>query len=211
MENINRYLKFSENWDPNDPKHLVLALIESGDHVLDVGCSYGSFAKRLVQKGCVVDGVENYPPAIKVAKSIHNEIYEIDLNNYSELSKVIKKYDVISFLDVLEHCIDPSEVLSELKKNLTPKGKIYISVPNIVNLIDRISILRGRFEYEEYGVMDKTHVRFFTRKTAIQLVADHFGSVRCIGYTPRHPLLKPFLRFRPTLFAMQFIIEGKNH
>ena len=204
-----RYLEFSKKWDPNDPKHKVLTYIKNGESVLDVGCSYGSFGKRLIETGCECDGVENYKPAIDVAKTILETVHQIDLNDTQGLGRITKQYDAITFLDVLEHCIDPNKVISTLKKNLKSDGRVYVSLPNIVNFIDRWHILCGRFDYQEYGVMDKTHLRFFTKKTAIQLVRNNFSYVRCVAYTPRHPVLKPIVKFWPTLFAMQFIIEGK--
>jgi 2-polyprenyl-3-methyl-5-hydroxy-6-metoxy-1,4-benzoquinol methylase len=208
-DDAERYLEFSKKWDPNDPKHTVLTYINVGESVLDVGCSYGSFGKRLIEMGCECDGVEFYQPAIDLAKTILQTVYQIDLNDAQGLGRITKLYDAITFLDVLEHCIDPDKVLSTLNKNLKPSGKVYVSLPNIANFIDRWQILRGRFDYQEYGVMDKTHLRFFTKKTAIQLVGNHFKSVRCVAYTPRHPVLKPVVKLWPTLLAMQFIIEGR--
>ena len=176
-DDAERYLEFSKKWDPNDPKHTVLTYINVGESVLDVGCSYGSFGKRLVEMGCECDGVEFYQPAIDKAKTILQTVHQIDLNDAQGLGLITKQYDVITYLDVLEHCIDPNKVISTL--------------------------------HQEYGVMDKTHLRFFTKKTAIQLVRNHFDSVRCVAFTPRHPVLKPVVKFWPTLFAMQFIIEGR--
>lgn len=209
MVKSDRYFKFSQKWDPNDPKYAVLSQIQSGDSVLDVGCSYGSFGKRLAEMGCQCDGVEFDRPAIDAARAILRNVYEIDLNSSHDLAQITKQYDVITFLDVLEHCIDPNDVLATLRKNVKPGGRVYVSLPNIVNLIDRWLILRGKFDYQEYGVMDRTHLRFFTKKTAVQLVSSHFTSVKCIAYTPRHFMLKSVVKFWPTLFAMQFIVEGR--
>ena len=179
--------------------------------MLDVGCSYGDFGRRLKSKNCNVDGVEIYEDAIKEARSILDNVYELDLNNPATANELItKQYSVITFMDVLEHCNNPVAVLAAFKEKLTDNGRMYISLPNIVNIKDRLSIFAGNFNYREYGVLDKTHLRFFTKKTAIELVSSILTDVMIVKCTPLYNCLHPIVDFWPEMFALQFVIEGRK-
>ncbi len=205
-----RYQKFSENWDKNDPKHAVLRRIGIGEKVLDVGCAYGSFGKALITKGCKVDGIEFYEPALIEARKHLGHVYEIDLNRPENLIQIDGQYDVITFMDVLEHCVDPQSVLEILRKNLVEGGRVYVSVPNIANFVERARILMGKFDYQEYGVLDRTHLKFYTKKTSQTLVANVYKNSEIIAVTPRIPQVAKICDRLPTLLAMQFVLEGSD-
>ena len=132
--------------------------------------------------------------------------------DYPELIKnaLKKEYSVITFMDVLEHCKDPESVLRAYKEKLIEGGKIFISVPKILNIRERLSFLFGKFEYQEYGVLDKTHLRFYTKNTALMLMKKVFKNVNLLECTPRYNFLKPFVRFWPEMFSLQFVIEGSD-
>jgi len=206
-----RYYKSSKNWYKYDPKTYLLDLI-TNEKVLDVGCSYGDFGKKLIQNGCTVDGIDGYQPAIDEAKKILNNVYLLDLNDNDAVRKAgdSNRYNVITFMDVLEHVSDPWNVLKTFSDKLTENGRVYFSIPNIVNIRSRINILRGKFEYEEYGVMDKTHLRFFTKKTCMDLMSQYFKDVKVIACTPIHPRLNSMVSLCPELLSLQFVLEGKS-
>jgi 2-polyprenyl-3-methyl-5-hydroxy-6-metoxy-1,4-benzoquinol methylase len=207
---LDRYRNSSKSWWIYDPKYSVLSKIIDPESVLDVGCSYGDFGRALKGKNCTVDGVEIYEPAVKEAKLILDEVFQLDMDRPELVGAVInKKYSVITFMDVLEHSKDPAAVLRAYREKLSEGGRIYVSVPNIVNIRDRFSILFGNFNYKEYGVMDKTHLRFFTKKTANELMLTVFSNVELIDCTPRYNFLKKIVRFWPEMFALQFVFEGK--
>lgn len=211
MENNDyRYYNSSKNWDKNDPKWSVLNSINDNETVLDVGCSYGDFGFLLKKKNCQVDGVELYEPAILEAQKVLDNIYPLNLNDLDSINKITKNYSVITFMDVLEHCIEPEKVLESFKSKLSPDGRVYISVPNIANFRERWAMVRGNFDYEKYGVMDVTHVRFFTKETALKLVASSFSHTKIIKCTPRHRYLNRIVGWWPEMFAMQFVIEGRD-
>lgn len=216
-----RYYKSSKKWWKYDPKHSVLPFINKYEKVLDVGCSYGDFGAALIQKGCEVDGVEVYGPAIEQAQKILNHVYILDLNNINLADNTIKScYDVITFMDVLEHFVEPALVIQYFKKFLNVNGRIYVSLPNVANIQTRFSLLCGNWNYEDYGVMDRTHLRFFTRKTALELVMTRFKNAKIIAKTPILDILVPrraltwasplFIKLMPSLFTLQFVIEGKD-
>ena len=207
----NRYLNSSKNWWKYDPKWAVLDAITKQEVVLDVGCSYGDFGIKLIEKGCSVDGVEIYDPAYNQAAEVLRNVYRLDMD-YPELIKdgLKKEYSVITFMDVLEHCKDPEFVLRAYKEKLIEGGKVFISIPNVLNIRERLSFLFGKFDYQEYGVLDKTHLRFYTKKTALMLMKKVFRNVNLIECTPRYNFLKPFVRFWPEMFSLQFVIEGRD-
>ena len=163
--NLNRYYRSSKNWWKYDPKWIVLNVIEKSETVLDVGCSYGDFGVKLKESNCTVDGVEVYGPAYAEAVKLLDKVYNLDLDHPETISLgITKNYSLITFMDVLEHCKDPEAVLHAYKEKLVKNGRICVSLPNIVNIRERIRFLMGNFDYTEYGVLDKTHLRFYTKK-----------------------------------------------
>lgn len=205
-----RYLNSSKNWWKYDPKWIAFNEVLKNEHVLDVGCSYGDFGKKLKEKGCRVDGVEIDPIAAAAAREYLDHVDSFDIDQSPVVSSMLEKdYDTITYMDVLEHCKNPDLVISEFNKYLAKDGRIIVSVPNIVNIKERFLILFGRFNYVEYGVMDRTHLRFYTRASSYLLIDRHFENVRFIGYTPRFNSLNRLVNIWPNLFALQFVIEGK--
>lgn len=205
-----RYRNSSKSWWIYDPKYSVLSQIIDPESVLDVGCSYGDFGRALKDKNCTVDGVEIYEPAVREAKLILDDVFQLDMDRPELVGAAInKKYTVITFMDVLEHSKDPAAVLQAYREKLSEGGRVYVSVPNIVNIRDRFSILFGNFNYKEYGVMDKTHLRFYTKKTANELMLTVFANVKLVDCTPRYNFLKKIVRFWPEMFALQFVFEGR--
>ena len=81
-------------------------------------------------------------------------------------------YDAIVLADVIEHLRAPENVLRGLLPKLSPSGRIVLSVPNVAHWSVRLSLLRGRFRYEETGLLDRTHLRFFTRETLRELIGN---------------------------------------
>ncbi len=206
-----RYRYSSKNWWTYDPKWVVVNEINTPETVLDVGCSYGDFGLKLREKNCSVDGVEIYLPAFTEAKKVLVNVYRLDMDLPDEIEKNIdKKYSVITFMDVLEHSKDPESVLRAYKEKLIDNGRVYVSLPNVVNIRERFSILLGNFDYQEYGVFDRTHLRFFTKKSAIRLLSSVFSEVRLVECTPRYNFLRGIVKFWPEMFALQFVLEGKD-
>lgn len=207
-----RYYESSKNWWRYDPKQFVLPDIPRGSRVLDVGCAYGDFGAALAeQRGCLVDGVENYPPALSEAVERLVRVYEIDLNDTARLSAEVEAgYDVVTCMDVLEHCAEPSAVLEVLAGKVRSGGRLYLSVPNVANIKTRLGLLFGRFDYTEYGVLDWTHLRFFTRASALALACGAFAHAEVIAVTPAAEKLAGAERIWPTMFALQFVIRASN-
>jgi 2-polyprenyl-3-methyl-5-hydroxy-6-metoxy-1,4-benzoquinol methylase len=198
-------------------------LVGNGKRVLDVGCSSGELAGLLKANDCSIVGIEYDPEAAEKAKERCDQVIVADLEAIENFPFKEKEFDHILFMDVLEHLRDPSSILKRLRPFLKTDGTVIISIPNIANQSIRFSLLFGRWNYAEYGILDRTHLRFFTRKTAITLVTEAGFAIKRVDVTPGVPLLsriyrKPYITFNyvlskafQTMFATQFIISASPH
>lgn len=156
-KNVSYYSHARSELLPYIPKSIKTAL--------DVGYGTGNFAQTIKNiYNCEVWGIEpDGTSALEAEKKIDKAINNIFTDNMPELKG--KKFDVIFFNDVLEHLANPDEALRICKDLLTPTGHIIASIPNIRWYPVILSLLRYKdFKYELAGVMDKTHLRFFTLK-----------------------------------------------
>ena len=148
----------------------MLSFIGTNKLVVDFGCASGYFAQLLTTKGCIVTGIEINPEAAKLAEQYCQQVIVADLD-FVSLQEILpnQHFDVAIFGDVLEHLRNPWQVLKEAKTILNPDGYVVASIPNIAHGSIRLALLQGKFEYSELGILDNTHLRFFTRKTVNDL------------------------------------------
>lgn len=149
----------------------IIDLIKCDTEILEFGCSTGYMTKELAKKRCNVIGVEFNKLAAEKAqnyckKIIIGNIEALDYKNELKNSK----FDYIIFADILEHLKNPKSVLIKVKQFLKKGGKLIISVPNIAHSSIRLELLTGDFEYEELGILDETHLKYFTKKSIIRLL-----------------------------------------
>ena len=133
--------------------------------VLELGAAAGHMTRALNDQDCRVTAIEYDPAATVDLKQFADEVIVGDLNDPNVFSGIPTWFDVILAGDVLEHLINPQQVLSRAARLLLPGGKIVVSLPNIGHVDVRLSLLQGRFDYTPYGLLDATHLRFFTLKT----------------------------------------------
>jgi 2-polyprenyl-3-methyl-5-hydroxy-6-metoxy-1,4-benzoquinol methylase len=152
--------------------HLARATVAPGDTILDIGCGRGVFAEQIVAKGCRVTGVDILSPA-QVSPTLDSYI-QADLlrDGMNEVVNRLgaRKFDKILLLDVIEHLPDPARIVKDCLKLLDARGQLIISVPNVANISVRLMLMMGRFDYTERGILDNTHLRFFTRRTIRELL-----------------------------------------
>jgi SAM-dependent methyltransferase len=148
-----------------------LDLIGLNKNVLEFGCSTGYVSKLLKQNGCRVTGIETDDKAANKARAFCEKIIVGDLE-VIEFDKELKgeKFDVALFGDVLEHLKDPRSILLKTKDILTKDGYLVISIPNIAHWSIRLELLCGNFDYQTLGILDDSHLRFFTRKSITNLL-----------------------------------------
>ncbi len=144
--------------------------------VLEVGCSGGYFGKALVDDGHYVVGVEPDEESFNHASGLLNETYNGFLDDFFD-NYSSGKFDIITFGDVLEHLVDPTAALVRSAKFLAPNGAIVASVPNVAHSSVRAMLLEGRWDYSDLGLLDRTHLRFFTRSSLIDMFSDASFSV----------------------------------
>lgn len=209
----------------------ILALTKSlkRGKVLDVGCAEGHLAQRLLNQGWFVDGIEYNKASAKKAEQFCTKVFVGDITNISFLKKMPSNYDVIILGDVIEHVFDPQTTVQELLKHLKKDGNIIISVPNVAHLYMRLTLLAGIFDYWEKGILDKTHIRFFTKsslkrffkKNSIEVlkwrytpvplpeVSQVFGRGRMLSFL--HHVNGNLVDLWPRLLAYQFVVLASKN
>jgi 2-polyprenyl-3-methyl-5-hydroxy-6-metoxy-1,4-benzoquinol methylase len=166
---------YEKDVDPdaeNNSHSFALSFIGFNKSVLEVGCSSGYLTKVMTERGCNVVGIELDPEAAEVAEQwaervVVGNIDEGDVWNYVK----DEAFDVVVLGDVLEHLRDPLASLRQAVRKLKPTGFVVTSLPNIAHGDVRIALLQGKFRYSETGLLDRTHVQFFTLETAHELLS----------------------------------------
>ena len=204
--------------DRYDRAWLLLKWAGTGKRILEVGCSTGYMSRLLVQQNCCVTGVEVDPEAAERARAHCKEVFIRDLNTSDWITGIPEQaFDVILLGDVLEHLIDPVAVLAQTRRLLDTDGSAVISVPNVVHWFTRLKVLLGQFDYAPAGTLDHTHLRFFTVKTAREMI-DAAG-FQIAGFHPAiggrlsgriRPVWQSLARIMPGLFAYQLLFEAKK-
>jgi 2-polyprenyl-3-methyl-5-hydroxy-6-metoxy-1,4-benzoquinol methylase len=150
----------------------VLRLVGHDVRVLDLGCATGKLAELLKTQGCAVVGVERDPEAARLAEPFCERVVVADLEDDLSFLTDLGPFDVIVAADVLEHVTDPSRVLEAVAGLLAPQGFLVTSIPNVAHGSVRLALLAGRFPYSDLGLLDSTHVRFFTRTSMIEMLLE---------------------------------------
>jgi methionine biosynthesis protein MetW len=157
--------QFAENDRPD-----LEALVPSDARiVLDVGCATGHLGAALKRRGVErVVGIELNPEAAREAEAVLDEVVcgNVDAD---ELPWPDESFDCVVYGDVLEHLVDPWQVLRAQYRLVKPGGCVLVSIPNVGYWRVVVGLLRGRFEYTPDGSLDATHLRFFTRASVEEL------------------------------------------
>lgn len=182
---------------------------------LDVGCGEGNFGRLVKEKfSCEVWGFEPAPVAYALAKE---KLDNVIAANFSAEALPDNKFDLISFNDVLEHMADPWQTLHECRNKLTPAGHIIASIPNILYFHDFFRMVFNKdWKYEPAGIFDKTHLRFFTKKSIARLFDESgYEIINIEGIRPTDS--KKFLLFNLATFGywkesqfLQFAVTAKS-
>lgn len=201
--------QYSRNW-------IFVREARKARRVLECGCSNG-FLSRLITDdgGPVVVGLELEADAAEEARQYCDRVVVADLASVGWAEQIGETFDLITFGDVLEHLPDPVTVLRRAATLLEPGGSILVSLPNIAHWSVRCRLLAGRFDYRPTGIMDATHLRFFTRRSAVAML-QQAGFVP-VSFTPTfggrfttrcRPLWSWVTHHLPGLFAHQMIFRA---
>jgi SAM-dependent methyltransferase len=191
----------------------------SANRILDVGCGTGTFGEALrSQRDREVLGITYSTEEAALAQQKLTAVCCADLNDFD--LNPLGKFDCVVMSHVLEHLYRPDEFLAKVKSILKPDGVIVVALPNVVVWRQRLQFLFGRWRYQDWGTLDRTHFRFFDLHSSEELLHESGYEIlkrRCDG---RFPLIKPFRpilgsmshridrftsEFHPGLFAMQFL------
>ena len=163
-------------------------LAPRAERVLEIGCSSGETLRWLKGTGRAgrAWGIELFEPAAVAARAHAEEVLVGNAETLIGGAFGTEQFDLILCLDVLEHMVDPWRFVDTLQHRLAPGGRLVISVPNIrcIKVLLPL-VLLGRFRYQEHGILDRTHLRFFTRESALALAAPSMLKVeRWLRYMP---------------------------
>jgi 2-polyprenyl-3-methyl-5-hydroxy-6-metoxy-1,4-benzoquinol methylase len=184
----------------------MLPFVPYGASVLEVGCGRGGFGLGLRRDRGVARsvGIEIDETAAEEARAYYDEVL---CGPYPDvLAGRTDRFDCVVFNDVLEHLVDPWQALVQAKSLLAPGGMVVASIPNVRMLEVSLGLLRGDWQYQDQGVLDQTHLRFFTRRSIQQMLAQtdyELLSICPINPLPRYRRVAGFLsrggRIRRTL------------
>jgi 2-polyprenyl-3-methyl-5-hydroxy-6-metoxy-1,4-benzoquinol methylase len=217
---------YVRRFDPHGDDSLakIARLIRPNTRVLDLGTGPGILGKYLsTALDCIVDGVELSADQIQLAIPFYRNLQSADLEQVNLTALFSECYDYIVCADVLEHLRNPEAVVSQFPALLGSSGRVLLSIPNIAHAGVIAELLAGEFRYRPEGLLDATHLRFFTRKSLLEFLAAHHLTVLSID-TIRYDLrdsefrnyyldtLPPFiyrlLKAYPDSLTYQFIVEA---
>lgn len=184
--------------------------------VLELGPSSGYMTKILAQQDCLIDAIELNPDDAEKARKYCRKIIVGSLEDDAPFGQLHGPYDYVLLADVLEHLRAPERVLQHVRARLTSASTVLVSLPNIAYWEMRLALLKGRFDYTDTGLLDRTHLRFYTHKTATAIFKDAGFRIEHMHITP--PIVPRFGRLKewvkrqwPELFSVNFIFHLRRH
>lgn len=161
--------KKDKSYYDNEREDVQTLINPNSRKILDVGCGKGKLGRILKDKlNAVVWGVEYVDDIASFAAENLDSVISGSIED--AIPRLPDKYfDTVIFADVLEHLVDPYDVLKKIKAKLSDKGEIVASIPNVRHWSVVKKLLEGEWEYQEFGIMDSTHLRFFTRKSIFNM------------------------------------------
>ncbi len=161
--------------------------IQPSSKLLDMGCATGYFGKYIKDtKQATVYGLEISDDKVE-AEKVLDGVYSFDLDLEVWPEEIYEHtYDYIFFGDILEHVKEPGEVLKKSVKLLNDNGKIFISTPNVAHISTRLELINGNFEYESMGILDNTHLKYFTLPYLKRLIQEAGYNIEKIDYSTNH-------------------------
>jgi len=154
---------------------IVVRMVGQSKRVLEIGCGPGSITKVLAQQGgCQVTGLELDPEALKKVRPYCVQVMQADLNSgeWPSLLDGAERFDVVVAADVLEHLYDPWKTLQRMAPLINSNGYLVISLPHVGHAAVMSCLINGDFEYRDWGLLDRTHIRFFGLKNIKALFAQ---------------------------------------
>jgi 2-polyprenyl-3-methyl-5-hydroxy-6-metoxy-1,4-benzoquinol methylase len=206
MDSIEKihYRKKAESYFANINMELLTCLPDTPGNILDIGCATGKLGEDIMQMknpGSYV-GIEVVPSIAEIAKKRLTKVY---VGRAEEVLTRLKSnsFDWVIMADSLEHTIDPWSILEQVNRVLNKDGHLLISLPNVRNLgVITELLVKGTWNYRDFGIMDKGHLRFFTKKTILGILEEGGFSVKKIYSNPQNRWKKFRGRFISRLISL---------
>lgn len=216
--------------DKTDPasSHVILSnwvrSLPAGSKILDLGTATGTLGRMCQDLDLIINGVEPEEKWVKVAQPYYNQIQIGLIDDVPD--EFLQGYSAIICADILEHTPSPGNILLRLIKLQNTRALFLISVPNVANIYIRLKLLFGQFDYADRGILDRTHLSFFTRKSFLALLKSVDLEILEVRVTPiPFDLVNPFFKrslpgkalfgllkfvtpLFPTLMGYQFVIKA---
>lgn len=212
-ENINQHILFKQPILSRIPK--------TAKRILDIGCETGFTGRQIKQNiDCEVIGITYLDSELKLASQWLDRVLLHDLNQDGFDLTTLGQFDCIICSHVLEHLYRPQKLLHDLHQILKPEGLLIVALPNVLFWRQRLEFFKGNFKYQDAGLMDRTHFRFFDWETAHELLEQNGYKIiesEADGFFPlsvfRQLIPKLGLKIDqvatkhfPGLFGIQFIL-----
>lgn len=178
--------------------------------VLDVGCARGYLGLRIKESGKYVAGIEISVGAAIEAKRVLDEVYifDVSLGWPEEVRK--QRFDLVILSEVLEHVFDPVFVLKNIHEILNSDGEVIITTPNFMTWTNRWKFIFGNFSYQEQGMFDFSHIRWFTYSYFKKVLINSGFEIVEESHIIFPGKLTRLLKLWPSLFAFQFILKARK-
>ncbi len=217
-------LPYHDKRDPWSSHTIIyewLRKLPKGAEVLDIGAASGTLGRMCQGLDLRLKGIEPNPQWAQMAHPFYSDFFVGQLEEVP--AKFLEETDVVVLADVLEHMSDPQTVLTGLVGKQSVDCQFIISVPNIANIWVRLNLLFGHFDYTERGILDRTHLHFYTRSTFLSLIRASGLNVLAMKATPiplnltnpffernvigrwLHRILAHLTSWLPTLLGYQFV------
>ena len=223
-------LRYQYNsYEPLEVTGMLGSRVAPGSRVLEVGCGTGAMLSvfRDHSRADVI-GIEPDPERVSMARERGFEVVHGYFDDIT--ASQLGTFDVIVFADVIEHLVDPAPLLMLARRQLRAGGCVIASVPNVAHWTIRLSLLRGKFDYEPTGLMDATHLRWYTaaslerlfRATGFDTVEFDWTSAHWLPLYLRIPfrssireggrrrLVRRLVQRWPLLFGFQHVVVART-
>ena len=172
--------------DEASPLSQIVSQSPVNAKVLDIGAGNGLLGQlfKVSGKTVVIDGIEPNEYASKIAKEHYRKLFNGYLSSFIDELKH-EAYDYIVLADVIEHVADPVEFIEEIKSIMNDNAKLIFSIPNVAYGSIRINLLFGKFVYTDSGILEKTHLRFYTEDTIHDLIKNSSLHIEKLSYLHR--------------------------
>lgn len=182
----------------------------SGARVLDIGCARGYVGAKIKEHGNYVAGIEISKNAAEEAGKVLDKVYSFDIERDWPEEVKSEKFDLVIMAEVLEHVFDPVEVLKNVSSVLKTGGHIVITTPNFMTWTNRLKFLIGNFEYQDQGMFDFGHIRWFTYPYLKEVLTKSGFDITDERHIIFPGKLTRLLKRWPGVFAFQFIVKAQK-